>query len=92
MKGKFSRLGLYIFVRGFRRAYIQVAKNQNRLSALKQAIKIRFAFHGPSCSKAGYRYPLDSAIGCCNAYPLDSDLSGNDSAIQLLNNQGLVFN
>ena len=31
---------------------------------------------GLSCSKAGQRYPLDSAIGCRNTYPLDSDLSG----------------
>ena len=35
-------------------------------------------------------YPLDSTIGFPNIYPLDSDLSNLDSAIQLVNNWGLV--
>ena len=38
-------------------------------------------------------YPLDSAIGFPNisdVYPLDSDLSGVDSAIQRLSNPGLA--
>ena len=47
---------------------------------------------GPSCSKGGYRYPLDKAqlvsltiIRWIVIYPVDS-------AIQLLNNWGLMYN
>ena len=31
---------------------------------------------GPSCSKGGWSYPLDSSISFPKTYPLDSDLSG----------------
>ena len=35
---------------------------------------------------------VDSTIGFPNTYPLDSDISGGISAIQLLNNWGLHYN
>ena len=31
---------------------------------------------GSSCSKGGWRYPLNNSIGLASVYPLDSDMSG----------------